>query len=173
MPGQRYNSARASFTTAPRPGLIVQRHHCRKAEYCESHPELCRASMPVPSRVPRSNSTPTHSPRSSEKTRHSPRVKPDPRCTCQRSASPHKQVPHPKPVSPSKSTRPDVPHCICFFMDGYHGDDSGYYTHYEDDTATETSTQAMPGDVDETRCVFHHRCRPRFERGIGWVCGRK
>ncbi|CAI7604947.1 unnamed protein product [Penicillium viridicatum] len=175
MPDQRYNSARASFTTAPRPGPVVQCHYCRKAEYCESHPELCKASMPVPSPVPRSNPTPTRSPRSSEKTRHSPRVRPDQKCTCRQSASPRKQVPSPKPVFSSKSTspRPDIPHCICFFMDGYHADDSGYYTPYDDDTATETSTQAMSGDVDETRCVFHHRCRPRFERGLGWVCGRK
>ncbi|KAJ5686273.1 hypothetical protein N7536_008892 [Penicillium majusculum] len=175
MPGPRYNSARASFTTAPRPGPVVQLHYCRKAEYCESHPELCRASMPVPSPVPRLNPTPTRAPRSSEKTRRSPRVRPDQKCTCRGSASPRKQVPPPKPVSSSKSTspRPDVPHCICLFMDGYYGDDSGYYTTYDDDTATETSTQAMPGDVDETRCVFHHRCRPRFERGLGWVCGRK
>ncbi|KAJ5939881.1 hypothetical protein N7516_000049 [Penicillium verrucosum] len=175
MPDQRYNSARASFTTAPRPGPVVQRHYCRKAEYCESHPELCRASMPARSPVPIPNPTPTRSPRSSEKTRHSPRAKPDRICTCRRSASPRKQVPPPKPVSSSKSTspRPDIPHCICFFMDGYHADSSGYYTHYDNDTATETSTQAMPGAVDETRCVFHHRCRPRFERGLGWVCGRK
>ncbi|CAG8899316.1 unnamed protein product [Penicillium egyptiacum] len=175
--GQRYNSPRASFATTPRSGPVVQRHHCRKASYCESHPESCRASIPAPSPVPRSTPTPTRSPRSSEKLRRSSRVKSEPKCTCTRPASPPKQVPPPKPVSSSKPTspRPDVQHCSCFYMNGYHADDSGYYAAY-DDTASETSIQAMPDhdrDVDETRCAFYHRCRPKFECGLGWVCGRK
>ncbi|KAJ6128592.1 hypothetical protein N7471_009809 [Penicillium samsonianum] len=178
MPGQKYNSPRASFATAPRSGPVVQRHHCRKASYCERHPEVCRASIPAPSPVPKTTSTPTRSPRSSENFRHSSRVKSVPKCTCRRSASPPKQVPPPKPVSSSRPTspRPDFQHCTCFHMDGYYADDSGYYTPYDDDTASGTSIQAMPDhdrDMDETRCAFHHRCHPRFECGLGWVCGRE
>ncbi|KAJ5383523.1 hypothetical protein N7517_001434 [Penicillium concentricum] len=172
-PGQRYKSTRASIATAPLPSPVVHRHHCRKAAYCERHPEGCRASIYALSPVPRPTSTPTRSPRSSEKTRRDSREKSDPRCTCRRSASPKqmfppKRVPSPKPTPP----RPDVQHCTCFYMDGYHADDSGYY----DDNASETSIQAIPDhdrDVDESFCVYHHRCRPRFERGLGWVCGRK
>jgi hypothetical protein len=169
MTGQRYNSQRASFATAPRSSPIVQHHyhHCRKATYCESHPEACRASILGPSPVPRATPTPTRSPRPSEKSRHSARAKSDPKCTCRRSASP-KQMPSPKAASP----RPDTQHCTCFQMDGYYADDSHYY----DDTTSEASIQAISGyyrDVDESFCVYHHRCRPRFECGLGWVCGRK
>ncbi|KAJ5513176.1 hypothetical protein N7463_002728 [Penicillium fimorum] len=164
--GKRYKS--------PRPGPVVHRHHCRKASYCESHPEGCRAVMPTPSPVPRPMPTPTRSPQSSDKSRHSLREKSDPKYTFRRSASPPKQMPPSKPVASPKPTspRPDVHYCTCFHIDGHHADDSGYY----DDTASETSIQAMPDHdrhVDESFCVYHHRCRPRFECGLGWVCGRK
>ncbi|KAJ5835950.1 hypothetical protein N7447_001976 [Penicillium robsamsonii] len=167
-PSQRYKSPRALIATAPRPSPVVHRHHCCKASYCESHPEGCRATMPRPT------PTPTRSPRSSDKPRHSLREKSDPKYTYRRSASPPKQMPPMKPVTSPKPTspRPDVHHCTCFHMDEYHADDSGYY----DDTVSETSIQAMPDhdrDVDESFCVYHHRCRPRFECGLGWVCGRK
>ncbi|KAI3144327.1 hypothetical protein CBS147326_1331 [Penicillium roqueforti] len=164
------------FTTAPRSGPVVQ-HHCRKASYCESHPESCRAYMPVPSPMPRPTPPPTRFPRSSEKSRHSLDVKSDPKYTYRRSASPPNKTPPPKPVPSSKrtSSRPDSQHYGRFHVDGFHADNSGYYT-YDYDAASETSIQAMPGhdrDVDERRCTFYHRCRPRFECGLGWVCGRK
>ncbi|KAJ5959286.1 uncharacterized protein N7479_006436 [Penicillium vulpinum] len=165
MPSQRYSSPRATFATAPpRSGPMFQTHQCRKASWCESHPEACRASMPAPSPVPISTPTPS---------RHSSRVKSDPKCTCRRSASPPKQVPPPKPVSSRHtSPAPNVQRCSCL-LDGYHADDSGYY--YDDDSGSDNSIQAMPDndrDVDETFCIYHHRCRPRFECGLGWVCGR-
>ncbi|KAJ5478742.1 hypothetical protein N7530_004251 [Penicillium desertorum] len=175
--GQRYHSPRASLATAPRPGPVVQRH-CRKASYCERHPELCRALITVPSPVPRPTPTPTRSPRSIEKPRHKPRVKPEPKRTYTQPASPPKQMPPTKPVPAFKPMCPrhGAQHCGCVYMDGYHADDSSYYAPYDDDTVSETSIRAMPDHdraVDETRCAFHHRCRPKFECGVGWVCGRK
>ncbi|KAJ5230049.1 hypothetical protein N7489_010757 [Penicillium chrysogenum] len=175
-PGQRYHSPRASLVTAPRAGPVIQRH-CRKASYCERHPELCRATIPVPSPVPRPTPTPTRSPRSIEKPQHKPRAKPEPKRTYTQAVSPPKRTPSAKPVPSPKPICPrhGAQNCGCVYMDGYRADDSSYYAPYDDDTVSETSIQAMPDHdrVDETRCTFHHRCRPKFECGVGWVCGRK
>ena len=175
--GQRYNSPHASLTTAPRPGPVVQLH-CRKASYCERHPELCQASIPVHSPMLRPNPAPTRSSRSIEKARHKPQVKPEPKRTYTQPAPPPKRAAPTKPVPSFKPTCPrhGVQHCACVYMDEYHADDSSYYAPYDGDTVSETSIQAMPDhdmDVDETRCAFHHRCRPKFECGVGWVCGRR
>ncbi|CAG8038343.1 unnamed protein product [Penicillium nalgiovense] len=161
--GQRYRSPRASLATAPRPGPVIQRH-CRKASYCERHPELCELRFLCLRRC--------------RDQRQPQRALPEPKRTYAQPASPPKQM---SPTKPVPSVKPMCPrhgaqHCGCVYMDGYHADDSSYYAPYDDDTVSETSIQAVPDHdraVDETRCAFHHRCRPKFECGVGWVCGRK
>ncbi|KAJ5772990.1 hypothetical protein N7457_007886 [Penicillium paradoxum] len=185
----RFTSPRASAMAAPRPASTGTPHHqCRKASYCETHPETCQAlrsahvsrvrSMPIPARSPEIGEA-----RPNEKPRRSRRAETvQPECTCRRSPSPAKQAPPLRPVSASKpgSLRPDSLHCNCH-MDGYYADDSGYYTTYDDDTVSDAdaSIQATSGHLrtddesNESNCVYYHRCRPKFECGIGWVCGRK
>jgi hypothetical protein len=170
----RFSSRGASFTATRHPAPIVHHLHCHKAMYCEEHPELCRA---IPSPLP--SPTPTRTPRQSD-------GKPRPvsgetptqgalRCICGRYLSP-------EPVSPvAGSPRPaprTVKYCSCFRVEKkkYYVDETGYFTPVEDDTSSEISTRAMPGnegDQDEAHCPLYHRCRPRFEYGHGWVCGRK
>ncbi|KAJ6188734.1 hypothetical protein N7519_003642 [Penicillium mononematosum] len=160
--GQRYHSPRGSLATAPHaPGAVPSFDYCAFAG-AETNPNPNALS------------------RSIEKPRHKPRVKPELKRTYTQAASPPKQTPptKPKPVPSSKLMCPrhGAQHCGCVYMDGYHADDSSYYAPYDDDTVSETSIQAMPDHdraVDETRCAFHHRCRPKFECGVGWVCGRK
>ncbi|KAJ5467032.1 hypothetical protein N7475_004784 [Penicillium sp. IBT 31633x] len=180
MPSPRFTSARAASMGAPRPIPVIHHHRCRKASYCETHPESCRASAPRPKsaptlmRAPRfSEAQPSGKPRRSSRAR-SAQIK----CTCSPVASP-KQPPPTRPVSSAKATspKPEIQRCSCFYMDGYHTGDSGYYTPYDDDTASDTSVLAMSDeepdrDVDEAFCPAYHRCRPRFECGVGWICGR-
>ena len=169
----KFNSPRTSFTTVPRPAPLVH-HHCHKAMYCEEHPELCLA---VPSSVPKPTPTRTQSRQSVGNSRRGFRensTQHQPKCTCGRPLSPETVSP-PKAGSPKPASKPGDQYCTCFHMEGYYVDVPGYYTPYEDDTASETSMYAMPandGDQDESYCPLYHRCRPRLEQ-CGWVCGRK
>jgi hypothetical protein len=179
----KYMSARTSFATTPRPVPAINspRHHCRKASYCETHPELCRARASTPSPMPRATPTPTRSAHFTEPPpngRSSRNKHAQPRSTSKRPVSPSKQMPIPRTMPSSKSEAPQPEHQYrsYFYMDGYHSDDAGYYTTYDDESASEISNMAVPGfdaHADESLCMYHHRCRPRFECGSGWVCGRE
>jgi hypothetical protein len=170
-----FSSPRTSFTAATHPAPLVHHHHCHKAMYCQKHPELCRAT---PSPVPKLTPTWNQSHQTSGKSRRGIREKftrIQPKCTCGRHLSPEPVTPHQDgPLKPAPKA--GVQHCSCFHVERYYVDEPGYYTPYEDDTASATSMFAMPasdGNQDESHCPLYHRCCPRFEHVHGWVCGRK
>ncbi|KAJ5549913.1 hypothetical protein N7461_004611 [Penicillium sp. DV-2018c] len=178
----KYMSARMSFAPLPRPVPMINKnghHHCRKASYCETHPELCRARTSTPSPMPRATPTPSRSAHFNETQpngRASRNKHAEPRSTSKRPASLSKQMPIPRNMRPSKSEGHRPEHRSYFYMDGYHTDDAGYYATYDEESGSEISNMAVPGfdaHADESLCMHYHRCRPRFECGLGWVCGRE
>lgn len=164
----KFNTPLASCTTGRTTPLV--RCHCPQAMYCEDHPELCRA---VPSPAP--NPDRAKSRQSSAKSRHSSRDKStqrQPKCTC--------GVPCLSENAPSKpgsaKTRTGVQYCTCPYRERGFVDDSEYFDSVDDDISSESSMYAMPADDREdleSHCALYHRCRPRYERGNGWVCGRR